>query len=264
MNGICRLCGLEKPLCNSHIEPKSFYRRMRNGRPQCVVVDVSEKPRAIRTNADYKQKLLCSDCEQFLSRNFENDCTKLLVDTNKQLETCSSVIFTEFNYAQFYLFVFTIIWRASVSTLKEYDGLKAFLDFEKYFRPCIFYKTLSISSNDDQIARLDDFIKLSIVKVIDHTQAVPQSVLDNVIIRINQRITDSIDDGIHVYFMFNGFLVTASLLLPGSKALKLWNAPGRLKPLRSIQKIPKQTYFNIPLVHNAFSAIGKTDSPFKK
>lgn len=68
-SGICKLCLLEKTLCESHLMPKGLYRFCR--RPDCDPVLITTKV-MMPTSRQTKHRLLCEDCEMLLNRNGED------------------------------------------------------------------------------------------------------------------------------------------------------------------------------------------------
>jgi hypothetical protein len=68
-SGICKLCLLEKTLCESHLMPTGLYRFCR--RPDCDPVLITSKV-MMPTSRQTKHRLLCEDCEMLLNRNGED------------------------------------------------------------------------------------------------------------------------------------------------------------------------------------------------
>ncbi len=67
--GICKLCLLEKTLCESHLMPKGLYRFCRTA--DCDPVLITHK--IMRpTSRQTKHYLLCEGCERLLNRNGED------------------------------------------------------------------------------------------------------------------------------------------------------------------------------------------------
>ena len=97
-SGICKLCGESKALYLSHILPKSFTRRMRDGAPQVIAVEVLAKPKSQKSNGEYVERLLCKDCELLIKQKYEDYGTRLFVARKNIAEYGSHVFFSDFDY----------------------------------------------------------------------------------------------------------------------------------------------------------------------
>ena len=76
--GTCRLCLARGSLRNSHIMPSWAYKRiLDDGQDSKQPVRMSDGL-AVKTNAQFKEHLLCGDCEQVFSR-WENAVSQLVV-----------------------------------------------------------------------------------------------------------------------------------------------------------------------------------------
>ena len=114
----CKLCGQTKPLCRSHIVPELAYAPIKNDKNQMYAIG-----RKVETvQIGYREKMLCSDCETFLS-GYESKFKKLWMDTippdfnhlaTKPLKDVISVEVPD--YDAFKLFHLSVFWRAVVST----------------------------------------------------------------------------------------------------------------------------------------------------
>ena len=111
--------------------------------------------------------------------------------------------------------------------------------------------------------RLDHFIKVTVLRIIDHTDHVPQSVIDSLILGLNFKRGQSVEEGLRYYFMVDGFLVSASLLPLNSPNLQGWKASGRLKNRRHF-KVPKVSLYDIESLCEVVVAIASTSDPFAK
>ena len=255
MMEICQLCGKRDKLCNSHILPKSFTRRMRAGAPQVKWVVVKDKPRALTSNGEYTDHLLCKSCESMLSKNYEDYGTQLFVNKRNIDENNRHIFFTNFEYQKYYLFIVSILWRASVSSLETYRHIQWFSELSNIFKSCILQNTLQI--HPPHPIRLDDFVKISILKIIDHAEVIPQETLNSLILGLNFESGDHEDSGTHYYFMVDGFLVVIHLFPLNSSLLKQWRPSGVLRN-RIFQKIPKVSFCSISQLRDCIAAIAST------
>lgn len=258
MDGVCKLCGKHKKLCLSHILPKSFTKRIRDGgEPQVVAVTVDDKPTSRKSNGEHIEHLLCEKCEHLLKINYEDYGTRLFVKKQNIIENKNHVFITNFEYQKYFLFIVSILWRASASSRKIYNPTKTFSGLDALIKPCIANNTLVLSRE----LQLDHFIKISLRKVIDHKGDIPQNILDKLILNLNCERGDSVDEGLHYSFMVDGFLITASLFHLNSPHLQNWNHNGRLLN-RSTLKIPKVSFYEIKQVHESMVAIASVTNPF--
>lgn len=131
----CALCLADKPLRNSHIIPEFLYR---------ALYDDKHRFHALTTRADTKdrleqkgarQRLLCAECEQRLSVH-ERYASQLFnggagfgCKRNGNLLSLSGI-----DYRQFKLFQLSILWRASVSTLRFFKNVDLGLHEERIRR----------------------------------------------------------------------------------------------------------------------------------
>jgi hypothetical protein len=67
----CHLCDSPSELQESHIIPRYYFKSLKGKSGQLFSASTDELMKAKLTNADPKEELLCWDCEQFISRNFE-------------------------------------------------------------------------------------------------------------------------------------------------------------------------------------------------
>jgi hypothetical protein len=245
----------------SHILPKSFARRMRAGAPQVISIVVNEPPKATKSNGEHVERLLCAGCERHIKVNYEDYGTRLFVDRRNIIELDDRILITNFDYKRYFLFIVSILWRASVSSLKIYTPAQGLAELSDLFRPCLLNNTLQ--SALPQSLRLDAFVKVALLKIVDHTSEVPQSSLDSLLHGINFKRGSTVEEGLHYYFMVDGFLVSASLFPLHSVHLKGWRAGGRLLD-RSTQRIPKVSFYNIQEIFEGIAAIASTPDPFER
>ena len=131
----CKLCRNDRKLHKSHIIPEFMYKSMydENNRFYCIS-SISKKANTQRQKGDW-DRLLCSDCEQHISK-YERYASLLLkggtrigIRQRKHVIEVSSV-----DYKLFKLFQLSILWRASISS-----------------RP--IFKEVSLGDNHEEIIR---------------------------------------------------------------------------------------------------------------
>lgn len=199
----CAMCGLDKPLQNSHIIPRSYFRSLKGKDGQLFVVKADEGNNPKLSNSDPKEKLLCRDCEQFLSDSYEKYGTRLLKDKNKVKRTEQGVVIKDFKFKQFYLYLISILWRASISTIQPYKHI--FLSNEINQLLCNQIKNNSLYIQTP--FRLDHIIQIYLFKLTDKTGTLDDNVIRKVFADINYEKGENPKDGIVFYFMIDGFLI---------------------------------------------------------
>lgn len=122
--GICKLCHLETTLRDSHIIPKAFFKKVKSGTPQLARIDTTPNEPVRTDNADWSEYLLCDSCEKFLERNFEGSQIIRLRAYRENIKSPDRLTIVHFEYHRFYLFWLSIIWRASISTMPEFEPVK--------------------------------------------------------------------------------------------------------------------------------------------
>ncbi len=118
----CKLCLQEKNLCKSHIIPEFAYQSLydsKDHRFYCLSTDQTERAQTKPTG--YYDRLLCKDCEQQIGR-YESYASNVFRgrDDLKKEKSGRIIIFSNLNYTIFKLFFLSIIWRASVTNMREF------------------------------------------------------------------------------------------------------------------------------------------------
>lgn len=198
----CEMCSSSEPLQNSHIIPRSYFKRLKKGNGQLYEVKSSKDAEARLTNSNPKEELLCFDCEQFLSINYEKYGTRLLEDKKIKYDK-DSVVFKPFRYKEFYLYLISILWRASISNLERYQHIDLGNSINSLLCHCIRNKKLKIQTS----LRLDHFFRISVIRMKDDTRNLDDSTLRKVMFDINVEFGDKPEDGILYFFLVDGFLI---------------------------------------------------------
>ncbi len=123
----CRLCNGEKPLKESHIIPRFFYRPMEwNGNNFRYQILGVHSIRVITGQGGIKERLLCEDCELKFSR-FENYVSRTLyggLELTFSKLTNRTWLISGLDYNKFKLFQLSILWRASVSSQEFFESVR--------------------------------------------------------------------------------------------------------------------------------------------
>ncbi|HZX16973.1 MAG TPA: hypothetical protein VFF22_08950 [Pseudomonas sp.] len=198
----CGMCSSSEPLQNSHIIPRSYFRSLKNGCGQLYEVSSSEKVKSKLTNSDPKEELLCLNCEQFLSLTYEKYGTRLLKDEKIKYGK-AFVIFKSFRYKEFYLYLISILWRASISKIARYDHIDLGNSINSLLCHCVKNNTIKIQTS----LRLDHFFRISLIRIKDDTKKLDDNILRKAMFDINSEPSKNREDGVIYYFMVDGFLI---------------------------------------------------------
>jgi len=199
----CHLCDSSSELQESHIIPRSYFKNLKGKSGQLFSVSTNELIEAKLANADPKEELLCWDCEQFLSKNFEQYGTRLFKDHKKVKRTKEVVVFNQFKFKEFYLFLISILWRASISNLPRYDHVELGDQINNLLKHCLKQKKIKIQTS----LRLDHFFKISVIRIVDKTKQLTDNDIKKTMFDLNYERGSSVDDGMLWYFMVDGFLI---------------------------------------------------------
>lgn len=249
---VCKLCQRSRKLSRSHILPRSFYRRVKGADSQIYAITAGPNPTARQTNGDQIQHLLCEECEGFICKIYEDYGTQLFVDPTQITENADNVYILRFQYEKYYLFIISIIWRAAVSTLDAFKALHPLASAEKVLRHCLLRHTLEATSDTD--IRLDDFIKITTLRLTDPTGQIPQDVLDRIMYGLNLERGESIEEGLHFYLVIDGYLIVISMFPPRSETAKRWEPRGKLRNRKHL-KIPKVPYYELSQIREGIESI---------
>lgn len=123
--GQCRLCLNERELCNSHIIPEFGYKNvyvqdLKGNRLQKLSVEPFAKPELTHHKKGFREFLLCEDCENKFSV-WETYVANLL---NRNIpDQTSGTLILEVEYVKLRMFLLSILWRSSISTLELFQPI---------------------------------------------------------------------------------------------------------------------------------------------
>ncbi|MGL6393640.1 hypothetical protein [Aeromonas veronii] len=204
---ICHLCDSYRELQDSHIIPRSYFKSLKNKNGQLFTVSTDESIEVKFSNSDPKEKLLCRECEQLISKNYECYGTRLFKDYHKVKRMKQVVVFNQFRFKEFYLFLVSILWRASISNLPRYKHICLGKSINDLLKQCLIKNTIKIKTS----LRLDHFFKISVIRVVDKTEQLPDNVIKKIMMDLNIEKTKSAKEGMLWYFMIDGFLIVYHL-----------------------------------------------------
>jgi hypothetical protein len=122
--GICKLCGENSELQNSHIIPEIFYDLVYDEKPRRFHVIPSNPSKKIEYKQQgFREHLLCRNCEgrfgqleDYVKRAFIDG---KIVDGKRThaTQTQDGMVLTNLDYKKFKLFLLSLLWRMSITTL---------------------------------------------------------------------------------------------------------------------------------------------------
>jgi hypothetical protein len=246
MKGICKLCLQKSELQQSHIIPRSYFKRLKqNGK----LVLVRDGKHSIEGNVDPKEPMLCWDCEQFLSNNFERYGTDVLRNRNKVRKNNDHIILSSFNYDKYYLYLLSILWRASVATHVHYNNVIGQESLDDALRHCIYKNNLKF--NELSRIRIDHFIKICLFRIVDKTNTFNDETIRGVLSNFGQVPVDSVK-GMAWHFVADGFLIMY-VFAPGKNLFDMKKMRFKSQLVKgSHQKVMKIEIMESELLRNAF------------
>lgn len=199
----CRLCNKLAVLRQSHIIPHAHLKKVKGGSNQLIWFsqDINTKP--IRSNTDPKEKLLCESCEHFLNSNYETYGISVFRNSKNVRKQKNFIVINNFNYKKFYLYLISILWRASISSLDDFNSVRLGDDLNELLRAVILNGTLKINTS----IRVDHFLRVCVLRVIDSSGTNSDESIRRMLINFN---CDHSSDGkvVIFYFMVEGFLIS--------------------------------------------------------
>jgi hypothetical protein len=135
--GICKLCLVEKPLCDSHLMPQGFYYRVLGEEDNPHPVVVTERG-SRESSLQVRGHVFCKDCEERFDRRGENYALRMVALRERfpLLEELESVkpSFAQKEWRAYNqrdtpgidrdaltYFALSVFWRASVHTWRSAD-----------------------------------------------------------------------------------------------------------------------------------------------
>jgi hypothetical protein len=119
----CKLCHLDKQLCQSHIVPESAYGSLYDNKHRFYEVSNVQKIPPILQKG-LREPLLCEECEQHLNKYdsyfadlwYQNDAVPS--DADRELISIHNI-----DYHRFKLFHMSVLWRAGVASREEFAAV---------------------------------------------------------------------------------------------------------------------------------------------
>lgn len=133
---VCRLCHGIKSLRSSHIIPEFLYSSMYDEKHRFHILSTDKEQSNRLAQKGVREKLLCEDCEQKLSK-WERYASQILSGGTAFVAVQEGNLWhlSEIDYIPFRLFQLSVLWRASVSTVD-------------------FFANVSLGDHEEKIRRL--------------------------------------------------------------------------------------------------------------
>ena len=137
--GLCRLCLMRKPLCDSHALPDSLFKYIlrKNSGKAIVIVDDATTP-ARNTSDTWDTELLCKDCERKL--NLAYDAYGMGVfrgHLGSVVVHQDGVDLLRVDRRRLRMFFLSVLWRVSVSSHPNYSNINLPYAWEEDLRAAL-------------------------------------------------------------------------------------------------------------------------------
>lgn len=120
--GICALCRESRDLRRSHIVPEFLHRPIYDEQHSVLVMRAgAERARTLRKGL--RERLLCGACEHRLQRLEDQFAREWYQNPALRTFLPADGLTLQVSYPQFKLFLLSIIWRASISTLEDFTDV---------------------------------------------------------------------------------------------------------------------------------------------
>ena len=121
---MCQLCLKESKLCKSHIFPEFMYENTYDKNNKFFEFDLSNSYGNKYRSKGFYEKLLCRNCEELINV-YEIYAHDLIYNKARPLiaENRSWIKIPEYDYDKFKLFILSLIWRCSISSLDFFESV---------------------------------------------------------------------------------------------------------------------------------------------
>jgi hypothetical protein len=154
---ICKMCGNDRKLINSHIIPKSFWNIQKQGAEPLAVLSNRPGWRPVRSPiGEYDNNILCEQCDNQLGLFDQHVYEKLVLDLGAPLLHHGTPLgFTYSNSDPILVkkFILSLVWRASISS-RDYFCRISLGPYEDIFRNSFMGNE---TSNDEISCLISEF-----------------------------------------------------------------------------------------------------------
>lgn len=119
----CNLCQKNTKLCESHIIPESVYKLLYDDKHRFKAIHSSTSKVSYHQKG-FRERLLCNDCEQTLSK-YENYVKGILTKEYPKISKMIPGQIHHFNidYKKSRIFYLSVLWRMSITSHKYFQGI---------------------------------------------------------------------------------------------------------------------------------------------
>lgn len=248
---LCQLCKRPAVLRESHVIPRSYYRRLkRGGGGQLISIKYDGSSSPTKSNSNPTEKLLCGPCEKFLDREYEKYGTRALISTRNTTVFHDHINVKKFEYKKAFLYFVSILWRASISTLPEFQRANLTPKLNEHLRRCIKGRTFRIDKNWS----LNDYLRISVLRVVDKEGVIEDNIIKNMLMTFGVEPGSESEVTLLYYFMVDGFVICYLFYGRGVGSRPVRPMSGILVNRNRI-KIPKVDVTELKQIHEAFAYV---------
>lgn len=155
----CRLCLQSKELLMSHIIPAGLLRIAKGEHTQLIAMGSGKSSMPRMDNVNWREKLLCADCEKHINLSYETSQINKLKGTKDKFPSDKKITLISLDFKRFYLFWLSIIWRASESSLAEFSAVRFPEELSCVLRQAILNGNAKYKGHD-----FDEFLQIGICR----------------------------------------------------------------------------------------------------
>ena len=143
----CKLCHSEAELQNSHIISEFQYEPLYDEKHRFSVISVNPEQKDYYEQKGFREKLLCLPCETKLSR-WESYAKKVIFEDEARLvgRDETFVRLGGISYHEFKLYLLSLLWRMSVSSLKYFSRV-SLGPYEEKLRIRLLHETPGLTTD---------------------------------------------------------------------------------------------------------------------
>lgn len=188
----CKLCKQNKKLIKAHIIPDFMYGTMYGEKHTIVQVSLDNtSDKKVMQTAHYDKNILCATCDNEVIGSYERYASKIMSNNALFEERINNEgvkhYETSIDYTMFKLFLLSILWRSSITTLP-------------------FFKHLSIGHYEEKVRRMllhkqsltSEVFPMTVIKVTPDKEGHSKVVIDP--------ITTTGSEPLYSVFVINGFV----------------------------------------------------------
>ena len=137
--GVCNLCRNEKHLCFSHIIPEFMYLPTYDESHRAVMIPKGKNKYEQKGLREY---LLCGDCDRTVIGKWETYSSPIVkaIQDLDITQNGDQFIVPNIEYPDFKLFQLSLLWRASISSIKMFEKINIGKHHEEVIRKMLLSK----------------------------------------------------------------------------------------------------------------------------